>query len=47
MNKETLKDLTLQELADLYDRSTDEEKKWMHKNIHLWSSSKEENKTSK
>lgn len=34
MDKISLKNLTLQELADLYDRSTEEEKQWMHDNIH-------------
>jgi len=47
MNKNTLKDLTVQELADLYDKSTKKEKQWMHDNIHLWSSSKKLKKNPK
>lgn len=28
--------LTLGQLADLYDASSDEVNKWMHDNIHMW-----------
>ena len=30
-----MKGLTLQELQDLYDASSDEVRKWMHNNAHL------------
>jgi len=28
--------LTIQQLADLYDASTPEVRKWMYENVHLW-----------
>ena len=28
--------MSLQQLADLYDASTPEVRKWMHENVHLW-----------
>ena len=31
-----LKGLTVQELEDMYNEATEEEKQWMHDNLHLW-----------
>jgi len=32
----SFKGLKLQDIADLYDRSSPEVQKWMHQNLHLW-----------
>jgi len=31
-----IKGKTLQELEDLYDNVNEEEKQWMHDNLHIW-----------
>jgi len=36
--------MSLQQLADLYDASTPEVRKWMHENVDLWKEKTESTK---